>query len=100
MEAASYLFFQAFLIHLKKKMETIITIKRNKPAYRALIQLAKEFEKNDNTSISIKEEPGKTENLKLIMPKKEQNNPFRYFDQLSDFPTLSNLRKKAWPKVL
>jgi len=37
-------------------METIITIKKNKPAYRALILLAKEFEKNDNTSISIKEE--------------------------------------------
>ena len=37
-------------------METIITIKKNKPAYRALILLAKEFEKNDNISISIKEE--------------------------------------------
>lgn len=80
-------------------METIITIKKNKPAYRALILLAKELEKNDNTSISIKEEPRKIENLNLIKPKKEPDNPFRYFDQLSDFPSLSNLRKKAWPKV-
>lgn len=94
-----FVFYGIFNIFEGKKMKTIITIKKNKPAYRALILLAKELEKNDNASISIKEEPGKRENLKLIMPKKESNNPFHYFDQLSDFPSLSNLRKKAWPKV-
>jgi len=83
----------------EKKMETIITIKKNKPAYRALILLAKEFEKNDNTSISIKEENKKMKNLNLILPTKKSNNPFNYFEQLSDFPPLSDLRKKAWPKV-
>jgi hypothetical protein len=36
-------------------METTITIKKNKPAYKALILIAKELEKNDHTSISISE---------------------------------------------
>ena len=36
-------------------METIITIKKNKPAFNALILLAKELEKNDHASISISE---------------------------------------------
>jgi hypothetical protein len=80
-------------------METIITIKKNKPAYRALILLAKELEKNDNTSISIKEEDKKRKNLNLILPTKKSNNSFNCFEQLSDFPSLSDLRKKAWPKV-
>ncbi len=36
-------------------METIIRIKKNKPAFKALILLAKELEKSDYTSISISE---------------------------------------------
>lgn len=36
-------------------METIIRIKKNKPAFKALILLAKELEKNDHASISISE---------------------------------------------
>lgn len=36
-------------------METIIRIKKNKPAFKALIILAKELEKNEPTSISISE---------------------------------------------
>lgn len=79
-------------------METIITIKKDKPAYRALILLAKALEKNDNTSISIEEQTKKLKNLNLIMPKKKHNNPFQYFDQLADFPSVSNLRKNACPK--
>ncbi|KAF0237334.1 MAG: hypothetical protein FD181_1900 [Prolixibacteraceae bacterium] len=34
-------------------METVITIKKNKPACKALILLAKELEKKDNKSISV-----------------------------------------------
>ncbi|MCF8362479.1 MAG: hypothetical protein K9G70_07635 [Prolixibacteraceae bacterium] len=79
-------------------METIITIKKNKPAYRALIMLAKELEKNDNASISINEE--KTEKrINLIKPKNKLKDTSICFDQLSDFPSLNNLRKKAWPQV-
>jgi hypothetical protein len=80
-------------------METIITIKKNKPAYKALILLAKEFEKNDHTSISISERIPKMKNIDIIPPKREVGAAFDLFEQLSDFPTLAELRKKAWPKV-
>ena len=80
-------------------METIITIKKNKPAFKALILLAKELKKNDKTSISIKEETSKKKNLDLILPKKKTNDSFTHFEQLSDFPSLSDIRKKAWPKI-
>lgn len=80
-------------------METIITIKKNKPAYKALILLAKELEKNDHTSISISEGIQKKEYPNFITPKREASAPFDLFEQLSDFPTLVELRKKAWPKV-
>jgi len=96
---SSSLILPTVLIHLKKKMETIITIKKNKPAYRALILLAKELEKNDNSSISITEEDKKKKNLNLILPTKKSDNPFSFFEQLSDFPSLGDLRKQAWPKV-
>jgi hypothetical protein len=75
--------------------------KKNKPAFKALILLAKELEKND-TSISVFEisETKKTENeMLLISPKsKIKDIPFLY-DQFSNFPTLKQLRKKAWPKI-
>jgi len=82
-------------------METIITIKKNKPAFKALIRLAKELEKKDNTSISVTERgPQKNKNLDLITPSKNAGDPFVFFDQLSDFPSLDQLRKQAWPGIL
>jgi len=81
-------------------METIITIKKKKPAFKALILLAKELEKNDNTSISVKEKgPQRKRNLDLITPSKNAGDPFAFFDQLSDFPSLGELRKQAWPEI-
>jgi hypothetical protein len=80
-------------------METIITIKKNKPAYKALILIAKELEKNDKTSISIIEVMQNKKNFDLITPLKNAEDPFSFFDQLSNFPTLDELRDKAWRKV-
>jgi hypothetical protein len=79
-------------------METIIRIKKNKPAFNALILLAKELEKNDHSSISISEVHIKKQKFELIDPKNNNNDPFVLFDQLSDFPGLDELRKQAWPK--
>ena len=83
-------------------MGTIITIKKNKPAFKALILLAKELEKND-ASISVSElseTPKIEENeLFIISPKNKIKDPSFLFDQFSDFPTLKQLRKKAWPKI-
>jgi hypothetical protein len=80
-------------------METIIRIKKNKPAFKALILLAKELEKNDHTSISISEGIQKKERIELIIPTENPNDPFLFFEQLPDFPTLDELRKQAWPKI-
>jgi len=80
-------------------METIIRIKRNKPAFKALILLAKELEKNDHTSISICEGIHKKGKIDLIIPLINAKNPFLYFDQLADFPTIEELRSQAWPKI-
>jgi hypothetical protein len=80
-------------------METIIRIKKNKPAFKALILLAKELEKNDHTSISISEVDKKKQKFDLITPINNTNDPFVFFDQLSDFPILDELRKHAWPKI-
>ena len=80
-------------------METIIRIKKNKPAYKALILIAKELEKNDQTSISIIEKNKKKENFELIPPKRKPGDSFNFFEKLSDFPTLNELRNKAWPEV-
>jgi len=80
-------------------METIIRIKKNKPAFKALILLAKELEKNDHTAISISEGIKKMGKMDLIAPIGNPNDAFILFDQLSDFPTLDELRKQAWPKI-
>jgi hypothetical protein len=80
-------------------METTITIKKNKPAFKALILLAKELEKNDHASISISEVDKKKQKFDLITPINNTNDPFVFFDQLSDFPILDELRKQAWPKI-
>jgi hypothetical protein len=82
-------------------METVIRIKKNKPAFKALILLAKELEKNDHTSISISEINRKKQKFDLIPPSgKTPSDLSAYFDQLSDFPSLDELRKQAWPKNL
>jgi hypothetical protein len=78
-------------------METIITIKNNKPAYKALILLARELEKNDKDSISIIEKKN-NENIKLIEPIETPSDLTTHFEQLTDFPSIGELRKKAWPK--
>ena len=81
-------------------METIITIKKNKPAFKALILLAKELQKIDKTSISIIEGKKNKSKFDLIFPGNEQGDVFKLFDQLTDFPSIEELRKVAWPKVL
>ena len=81
-------------------METIIRIKKNKPAFNALILLAKELEKNDHASISISEVNKTKQKIDIIAPTSNTNDPFVFFDQLADFPTLDKLRKQAWPKIL
>jgi len=80
-------------------METIIRIKKNKPAFNALILLAKELEKNDHASISISEVNKRKQKFELIAPSSKTGDPFLYFEQLTDFPTLDELRKQAWPKI-
>lgn len=80
-------------------METIITIRKNKPAFKALILLAKELEKNDHQAISIRERVKEYRKLELIDPVTEGLNQASYFEQLSDFPTLDELREIAWPKI-
>lgn len=80
-------------------MDTIIRIKKNKPAFKALILLAKELEKNDRTSISISEEIQKKRKIDLILPKINAEDPFLFFNQLADFPSLDELRQHAWPKI-
>lgn len=80
-------------------METIIRIKKNKPAFKALILLAKELEKNDHTSISISEAKQKKEKIELIVPKGKTKDPFLFFEQLADFPSSDELRKRAWPQI-
>jgi len=80
-------------------METIIRIKKNKPAFKALILLAKELEKNDHSSISISEGMQKNEKIELIIPTGNSEDVFLLFDHLADFPTSDELRKQAWPKI-
>jgi len=80
-------------------METIIRIKKNKPAFKALILLAKELEKNDHSSISISEGIKKMGRMDLIAPTSNPNDTILLFDQLTDFPTIDELRKQAWTKV-
>ena len=80
-------------------METIIRIKKNKPAFKALILLAKELAKNDQASISINEISKKKQSFDIINPTSQNRDPFDFFDQLSDFPNLDELRKLAWPKI-
>jgi len=80
-------------------METIIRIKKNKPAFRALILLAKELEKNDHTSISISEGIKGKGKMNLIRPTGNPMDTFLLFDQIADFPTLDELRNLAWPKI-
>ncbi|MCK9412251.1 MAG: hypothetical protein M0Q53_08115 [Prolixibacteraceae bacterium] len=80
-------------------METVITIKKNKPAFNALILLAKELEKNDHASISISERNKKKQKFDLIIPSANSDDNFALFDQLADFPTLDEIRKQAWPKI-
>lgn len=78
-------------------METIITIRNNKPAYKALILLARELEKSDKDSISIVEKK-KNKNIRLIVPVEKSDDLSIHFEQLTDFPSIEELRKKAWPK--
>jgi hypothetical protein len=80
-------------------METVITIRKNKPAYKALILLAKELGKNDQTSILIQEGTRRKNKIDLVLPLKDAADPFSFFDDLADFPGFDELRKKAWPKV-
>jgi hypothetical protein len=78
-------------------METIIRIKKNKPAYKALILLAKELRKNDESSIVIKVSYSE-DDFDVIPPLNKEVIPDSIFEELSDFPTIEELRKLAWPK--
>lgn len=78
-------------------METIITIKKNKPAFQALVLLAKELEKKDASITVVEKHNNETD---VVAPKHPVKNPFDLVDTLFDYPTLKQLRKKAWPKTL
>jgi hypothetical protein len=78
-------------------VETIITIRKNKPAYKALILLARELEKSDKNSISIVEKK-KNKGINLIAPVEKPDNIAHYFEQLIDYPSIEEVRNKAWPK--
>lgn len=80
-------------------MDTIIRIKKNKPAYRALIQLAKELKKADSKAIYITESDVEAHSEELIKPGKDAPSPFALFGELSDFPTIEEIRKRAWPGI-
>lgn len=80
-------------------MTTIITIKKNKPAYRALILLAKELKKSDESSIIIEEEQGEETLYELTEPSITHEDTEFYLNQLTDFPSLQEIRKKAWPEI-
>lgn len=78
-------------------METIITIRNNKPKYKALILLARELEKSDKNSISIVEKK-KSKGINLIAPVEKPGNIAHYFEHLIDYPPIEEVRKTAWPK--
>jgi len=63
-------------------MKTIITIKKKKPAFKALILLAKELEKNDHTSISVCEGVDPQKKMDLSQPADTKKSS-DFFDQFS-----------------
>ncbi|MFN3554329.1 MAG: hypothetical protein ACK4VN_00025 [Bacteroidales bacterium] len=79
-------------------MTTIITIKKNKPAFRALILLAKELKKSDESAILIEEE-AEVSQFELSEPSTLGEDPEYYLNLLTDFPSLEEIRKKAWPGI-
>ena len=80
-------------------METIITIRKNKPAFKALILLANELEKNDHKAISIVERTKQRRTFELITPVNETFDQESYFNKLSDFSALDELGIIVWPKI-
>ena len=80
-------------------METVITIKKNKPACKALILLAKELEKKDSKSISVRKSVRVERHFEFIQPEKSDIDVFTLFNQIENFPTLEEIRNKAWRKV-
>lgn len=80
-------------------METVITIKKNKPACRALILLAKELEKKDHKSISVTKSAQGEKHFEFIQPVKSDVDIFLLFNQLANFPTIEEIRNKAWRKI-
>ncbi len=80
-------------------METIIRIKKNKPAFKALILLAKELEKSDQGAISISEVSNRKQKFDVIEPVNRDEDLSDSFNQLIDFSPIDELRKQAWPKI-
>lgn len=79
-------------------MNTIIAIKKNKPAFDTLISLAKELEKKDD-SISVYEFNDTESDSEVLPPKSSRKDLIPLFNNLKNFPTLRKVRKKAWPKI-
>ncbi len=79
-------------------MATIITIKKNKAAYKALILLAKELKKTDESSITIEEKDEKKP-YELTKPLGLNEDTEFFLNQLTDFPSLNEIREKAWPRI-
>ena len=79
-------------------MTTIITIKKNKPACKALILLAKELSKSDESSITIEEKDEK-KTYEITKPLSLNEDISFFLNQLSDFPSLDEIREKAWPRI-
>jgi hypothetical protein len=80
-------------------MDTIIRIKKNKPAFKALILLAKELEKTDHNAISISEVEASIPTENIIEPTNKRADLSAWFNHLADFPELEELRKQAWPRI-
>lgn len=82
-------------------METIIRIRKNKPALKALILLARELQKTDDTSISVKDVSDfyqLQQELALIKPKRSKIDLAKLLNMIADFPTIGELRRIAWKK--
>ncbi len=77
-------------------METVITIKKNKPACKALILLAKELEKKDNKSISVTKSDRRERHFEFIQPVKSDVDVFSLFSQLANFPTIEEIRNSGY----
>ena len=83
------------------EMETTIRIKKNIPAFKELISLARELQKTYGGLISLKsadDMDSQFTDLCLIAPNDKNADITSLISSISDFPTLHELRSKAWKR--